>query len=131
MSDKEHATHTPKSADTAKAETAKAEPAKAEPAKVESKAAAAEAKATAQRDAQVEASNEARREADNTARREAARSRPPTNRELRELTKARFGDGPGSVQIDTDLATGETKLIYVDGDGKATDGGKFRPKKGA
>lgn len=83
------------------------------------------------RNARVEATNEASRQADNTARREQQAQRPPNSKELEELRKAKFGDKAGSIRLDTDPATGETKLIYVDGEGKATPGGTFKPKKGA
>jgi len=88
-------------------------------------------KAREDRHAAVEETNEASRQADNTARREQQAQRPPNSKELEELRKAKFGDKAGSVHLDTDPATGETKLVYVDGDGKATSGGVFKPKKGA
>jgi hypothetical protein len=122
--------------DTAKADTAKSDTAKAAETSPTSDAQPlsegmtdVDARIHAARNKAVEESNAATRQADNTARREEQGDRRPTMKELAELKKAHFGDKPGAVQIDTDLATGKTKLIYVDGDGKVTDGGTFKPKK--
>src|SRR5215210_129846 len=74
----------------------------------------------APRDAAADAATAETRRRDNTARAEDSRGRSPTPRELSRLRKERFGDGAGSILVDTDLATGETTLVYRDGEGKET-----------
>jgi hypothetical protein len=51
----------------------------------------------------------------------------PSNKELDRLKKARFGDRPGTIHLDTDLATGKTTLVYVDGDGNELSRETYRP----
>jgi hypothetical protein len=53
----------------------------------------------------------------------------PSGTELERLREERFGDGPGVIRVDHDLATGKAELIYVDGDG-AESREAYTPKKG-
>jgi hypothetical protein len=55
----------------------------------------------------------------------------PTRKELDKIKKDHFGDKPGSVRIDTDVASGETKLIFVDEQGKEVGKQAYKPSKEA
>lgn len=91
-------------------------------------ATATDTQTNARRDADATRAAEEARTADNTARRQAESPRPPTARELRDLTEKRFGKDPGSILVDTDLATGASTLVYRDGDGQELAREPFRPE---